>query len=92
MELSKTIILDPDNIPAFVQAMTREVKKILESEKPKVEHEELLSTKELSRIFGYGEQYFRDKINNEEFGRKDRNGKCSATYTEVEKYLFDSKY
>jgi hypothetical protein len=47
-----------------------------------------LNTKQLSQLFPYSADWFRDKINQGAFGEKARNGDCMAKYKQVEKYLF----
>lgn len=86
MELSKTIIIDPSNLPDFVKALVGEVKGIIAEEKK--EQEGYLSTAQLAEVFPYSKEWFRDKINAGAFGKKARNGDCMAKYKEVEKYLF----
>jgi hypothetical protein len=89
MELSKTIIIDPDNLPDFVKALVGEVKGIIASEKK--EYEQYLNTTELSKLFPFSRVWFTENINKGNFGKKARNGECMAKYKEVEAYLFKSK-
>lgn len=89
MELSKTIIIDPDSMPDFVKALASEVRGIILSENR--EYEQYLNTTQLSKLFPFSKLWFNQKINQGLFGKKARNGECMATYKEVEKYLFESK-
>lgn len=89
MELSKTIIIDPDNLPDFVKALVGEVKGIIASEQK--EYDQYLNTTQLSKLFPFSARWFTDQINRGNFGKKARNGECMAKYKDVETFLFKQK-
>ncbi len=85
----KVIIIDSELLPELAKLLFSEIEKLILDENKK--NKPYLSTKQLSEMYPYGQQYFREKINAGAFGKKDRNGTCMAKADEVEKYLFDYK-
>lgn len=83
----KLIVIDASHLQELAKLIVGEMKGIiaLESEK-----EELLDVSELSEKLGYGDQFWRNKINQGLVGEKDFNGKCYATYKQAYNFLFNS--
>lgn len=88
MEFNKLIVIDPQDLSELARKIVSDVKQMIADERKA--NEGYLSTRELSDVFPYSAEWFRDQINKKKFGRKAGNGDCMAKYSEVEKYLFNN--